>query len=603
MSRQNETPLDKPFLALSISGQSPPDWGSALRSIGLAASSEVICSEETRLWVGNLGEDDSVDDSTGEVNLLLTRAARVEERDVTRGDIKLWLGAEAVDENIWKILPPFAAIFRSHRRGPLRFAVDALGLRHIYYATYGNWCAVSSSPVALAALASGGLNPSSWAALSLLGWQMGDATAFEGVKKIPAGHVVSMQRGELHITSRTANFGLEEGLTIEQAVQESAGVLRDFVGAFLDDHPESLLQLTGGQDSRILLGAIAAERRGECACMTLEVPGSADVGLARSITQRYGMTHLIVNQRGLEALSPAAAHSLVQAHASRLAFAADPLASAALFVAEAAQAGRPRLSGLGGEVVRGFYYAGPPMGQRVTSRRIRQLARWRLFPNEAVPPGVLGEEFAQWGRAVTLAKLEEIFTMAGPQWYPATDEFYVSQRIQRWAGVLASSTCYDRYVVNPMLDHRFLAIAQRLPSRLKSGSRFLASIMECLDGELAALPMDGRPPPAVYARPGFRRSLHLSAATLNRVAGKASQRLRQQRRPAAGSEVLARFMQEHWRSRPDTLEPVRATGYLSEAWLTAFLSGSVDASPAAIAFMSNLLGAVTALDRGPNGVP
>ena len=62
----------------------------------------------------------------------------------------------------------------------------------------------------------------------------------------------------------------------------------------------------------------------------------------------------------------------------------------------------------------------------------------------------------------------------GKPWLAATDDFYLSQRMQRWAGVTDTAVCLDRSVVNPMLDDRFIAIARGMAPESKRGSLFLA---------------------------------------------------------------------------------------------------------------------------------
>ena len=46
----------------------------------------------------------------------------------------------------------------------------------------------------------------------------------------------------------------ERGL--EASVTDAAQMLREYMNAFLDDYPDAILQLTGGQDSRLLLSAV-----------------------------------------------------------------------------------------------------------------------------------------------------------------------------------------------------------------------------------------------------------------------------------------------------------------------------------------------------------
>ena len=97
---------------------------------------------------------------------------------------------------------------------------------------------------------------------------------------------------------------------------------------------------------------------------------------------------------GIEDLTPEQAWGRVARAAGQLDGMADPLATAALGWAEERFTPSPRLSGLGGEVARGFYYDASGRTRPVTSARSRRLAGWRLFVNEAVEREALTPEFA-----------------------------------------------------------------------------------------------------------------------------------------------------------------------------------------------------------------
>ena len=106
-------------------------------------------------------------------------------------------------------------------------------------------------------------------------------------------------------------------------------------------------------------------------------------------------------------VGPARARHLAEVASRRLDAATDPLAFAVLQEAEAGLAEVPRLSGLGGEVVRGFYYLPAPMRGFGRDRRVARLARWRMFPNEAVPDGVIHPRLREGRRApLPVARLQ-----------------------------------------------------------------------------------------------------------------------------------------------------------------------------------------------------
>ena len=174
----------------------------------------------------------------------------------------------------------------------------------------------------------------------------------------------------------------------------------------------------------------------------------------------------------------------------------------------------------------------------------------------------------------------------------ATDDLYLTHRMQRWGGVTETAVCLDREVVNPMLDDRFISIATALDPLDKRNSRFLSRLQLELDAELGAVPLDGRPPPAAYAHRSMKNSAQQTASTLQKARRKVQQRLRRETRPPAGGEVLASKVLAHWRDNPATLEPLGSLGVFRATWLEALVTGEETPPSSAVALVVNLMGAV-----------
>jgi asparagine synthase (glutamine-hydrolysing) len=578
--KSNGRPTASPgFIALSCAGVSPPGLHHAAQLVG-GAGVRTVTQGGLRVATWGLG----VVDAKSVTTLLLSLAPRLGDRDLSVADVARLVR----DENLSAVLPPFAAALVEPAEEALLATTDAIGFRHLYFHQGDGWAAVSSSARALAVLGARGLDPEAMAIQSLLGWQVAARTMFTGVSKLVAGSSVRLADGKAAVRAYARGMPTRR-LSLDEAVREAARVLRQYLTTYLDDHPDAVLQLTGGQDSRILLSAIPEERRRGLRTMTLAVPGSRDAVIASSISARYGMVHELVTMDGLEHLSPQDAHERCLAASERLESMADPIAFAALGFAEAKMEQGCRISGLGGEVARGFYYVGPGWSRPVTRRSTAQLAGWRMFANEAASSDALDPEFARWARDYAIDQVYLLLRETGLDWLAATDEFYLFQRMQRWAGVVDTALCFDREIINPMLDARFLDLARRLAPSSKRKSRFLGRIQAELDGELARLPLDGRPPPMVYAEPGAVSAARIAATSARRMVGKARQRFTGQRRPPAGGMIIASKVVEFWRQAPSTLDPLMAVGIVRPAWVDDVLTGRVDPEPGTVALMLNLL--------------
>ena len=484
-----------------------------------------------------------------------------------------------------QLLPPFAAVAREED-GRVLAVTDHMGFRQLYLAKGQRWAALSTSARMLAQLLGRGIDRQAVGVQSLLGWQLGQRTIFEGVRKLDPGEMVELAGGSCLQRRLPAPDDVEDD--IHHAVSRSAAMLRAHLRAFLDDRSDVVLQLTGGQDSRLLLSAIPAARRKGLKVMTLGVPGDLDVEIAAQLARRCGMVHEVRWFDGLGSVPPDQAYALCRRAATRLDCMADPIAFAALSWAEARFDQGPRLSGLGGEVARGFYYLGSTRTVPVTRSRAARLAAWRMFANESAEAAALDPEFTDWAREFADDEVYAALSRSGSDWLPATDELYLRHRMQRWAGVTDTAVCFDREVVNPMLDDRFLDTVNALRPRHKHGGLFLSRLQVELDPDLAALPLDGRPAPRVYASRSLGNSARLASVTARKFARKARQRITRSHRPPAGGSVLAAKVVEHWRANPSELSAVKEAGVVNEAWLEEMIRSRLMPEPSTVALLVNL---------------
>jgi len=259
-----------------------------------------------------------------------------------------------------------------------------------------------------------------------------------------------------------------------------------------------------------------------------------------------------------------------------------------LLLAEAQIDQGHRLSGLGGEVARGFYYAGQPNGATTSDQLVERLARWRLFSNEAVEEAALDSGFHDRSRATTLSTLDGLFTPG--DWLRATDEFYLLHRMHRWAGVHGTVAAVRRHVINPMFDRRFVELALAVAPEDKRDSRLLGRLLCQLDPELARIPLDSGLVPARLAYPSAATRLTTRAQIARKAARKVRQRLSGTRKPQFGAGTAADLVLTHWRENPAACAPLREAPALNQRWLDGVLAGG-PAQATTVAFLVNLLAA------------
>jgi asparagine synthase (glutamine-hydrolysing) len=376
---------------------------------------------------------------------------------------------------------------------------------------------------------------------------------------------------------------------VDAAADEMAASLREWQTGYLSDHPDAMLQLTGGHDSRILLAAIPRDRRAGVGALTLGDPTSPDVTIAARLAARDGLRHQVYRLDQQQPPTPEEAHTLALVAARAMECQASPLALAPLMLAESNLPQGHRLAGLGGEVARGFYYAGQPAGATTSPALVERLARWRLFSNEAVEAGVLAPSFVAEAQTATLATLSGLFP-AG-DWLRATDDFYLFHRMHRWAGVHGTVAAVRRYYVNPMFDRRFVELALAVAPADKRDSLLLGRIMTRLDPALAAIPLDSGLRPSQLASRSLGTRLAVTTQTGRKMVRKVSQRLTRGRRAQLGAAEFGDLVLAHWRAEPKAIQPLFDVNLIRPDWLDGLLKGTHDAQPTTLAFLLNVLAA------------
>jgi asparagine synthase (glutamine-hydrolysing) len=574
------------FLAVSA------DPGTALAPTSRALSylDNAVVHEAADGWLAWSGpeQDDDVNDPVHGFTARLTRSVRSRSGDVPAKALAAMLGdGGSIDgEGLAAILPPFAA---AHRAGPGRPVVlcgDWLGMRQLYWWQGAGVAAVSTSALALAALSGAQLDPATAGMQSLLGHQVGTNTLFSGVNKLAAGSAAVLRDGAVHVHRYLGPAFQESPIPLSNVVDEMAAILREIHSNYVSDHPHTVLQLTGGQDSRVLLCAIPPQARTGLPAMTLGVQGSADVRIAARLSAMCGLDHRVHWLDEQPPVSAADAHRMAVDAAIALDCMASPLALAPLVLAESALDQGHRFSGAGGETARGFYYPGQPHHTKTAPPLVSRLADWRLFINEAVDSGALTIDNA---KTHAMEQLQAQFSEYSQNWLRATDEFYLFNRVQRWAGAHGTPAAVQRFFVNPMLDRRFIELALAVTPDEKRNAHLMGRLMSHLDPKLASVPLDSGLVPAKLGRQGLATRMAVAQVTARKAAGKIQQRLGRIRKAQLGAQELAGLVVAHWRAEPNTVDPLRRSGLVNTQWLDELLDARRETRAATVAFLVNLL--------------
>jgi asparagine synthase (glutamine-hydrolysing) len=182
-------------------------------------------------------------------------------------------------------------------RETLVVANDRLGLYPLYYADLPG--SFAFAPQVKAILTDPKfvrrVDPAAVAEYIRFQYLLGDRTFFENVRLLPNGSVLSfnVRRGRLTLR-RYWDFDriptLPAGLTFEEAVDEAGRLLRRSVERRMEGEGRVGVYLSGGMDSRVILGLIGRGRM-PVPTVTFGVRGSRDVVYAARIARAMGSDH------------------------------------------------------------------------------------------------------------------------------------------------------------------------------------------------------------------------------------------------------------------------------------------------------------------------
>lgn len=257
--------------------------------------------------------------------------------------------------------------------------------------------------------------------------------------------------------------------------------------------PEAMIPLSGGLDSRLLLGcAVAAGHKPETFCYG--DPDSADRRVAAALATAVGCRHLT----GEIALS---SDSAGIARVANCGGGEVPIHHGHALLADLpASHGRPVLTGTGSESFRSFYYdRGLPgmslLACRWARPRLRERAiRWALEHMSGGRLAGMDERYAASHRAPLKARIGAHLD-AAPDLARGLDAVYLSIRVGRFvvAGQQLLNSLHPR--LHPFLDPRVVTALSGLPAGWKLSARFHRWAIGRLSPALAAVEWDrtGRP--------------------------------------------------------------------------------------------------------------
>ena len=341
--------------------------------------------------------------------------------------------------------------------------------------------AVVSDRASWAAAATGRLrdpDPAMIGAFLSLGYPVGGATPFRGVRTLGGDQVLRAVGGRLAVTrARSDGEGPGGPARVAAALTEAVRPLREAAAPVV-------LSLTGGKDSRLVAAALTAAR----VPFTARTHGFAshpDVLVARLIAEHLRVEHTVTEPTAPG--TPDEADVLGRLRAAVLV--SDGMLSAFENV------GRPdppvgdrpaEAGGHGGELLRGGYAQAAwrtpaALGAAAAAELFRRMTTRRL---SLLRPGPARAYLASLtGPAAALA--------CGP--LTALDDFYLINRAGRWSAAARQAYLLRSPLAQPLFADSVVRAARAVPLADRVSDRLHRDVLAALCPELLALPLAGTP--------------------------------------------------------------------------------------------------------------
>jgi hypothetical protein len=387
--------------------------------------------------------------------------------------------------------PPDVPEARSHAgtiwadRGGLHARTGVTRVDPVYLAEVPG-AVVVSDRASWAAAVAGRLaepDPAMVAAFLSLGYPVGGATPFRGVRALRAQQQLTATAGRFVVTAAQV-----EGPGAEGSYGAVAAALVDAVRPLGERGVPVELSLTGGKDSRLIAAALTAARV-PFRARTHGFASHPDVIVAAMIAGRLGIEHVVTEPRpAAPERAPDEAEVLARLRSAVLV--SDGMLSAFENVGRPdpqASAEPVQTGGHGGELLRGGY-APAAWSKRRPARAWSEARAAELFRRMITRRLGLLRPAAASAYLASLAP----FAAALPRGPLRTlDDFYLVNRAGRWSAAARQAYLLRELLVQPFFGDQVVRAARAVPLPDRITDRLHRGVLAALGPELLDLPLAG----------------------------------------------------------------------------------------------------------------
>ncbi len=384
-------------------------------------------------------------------------------------------------KHLRKIAPPWAAVAAGTKEEGAWACTDAIGLQHLFIRKVGKDVIVGPDVFKLAECAPVYLDPIGAYELFCRGNPQEGRTLFSDVCLIPPA----------------TQIRLDTPYTVDaywSLPQPSPGHPEYAIKAFIDAvikaatknwRPGYALELTGGRDSMLNLAAYLKAGI-PVKTWTHGLKGNFDMAAARARAKSLGVPHQPIFTECLEELSPSEAGNLAINFLNASGGQANILEYWHLCWILQQLKATGSISGVGGEVFRGFYYEWTGRGVLPKCITELMLLRGKARHSMPFPASFLDKRFIQLGEPAVHDELRQLLEYRKTS-YHSLDAYYLAKRMHHFCGTTWSATGRWRPVRAPLFDPDVIDCLSLVPIEFRFHSRLVDEVTRRLLGDLPSV--------------------------------------------------------------------------------------------------------------------
>ncbi len=413
-----------------------------------------------------------------------------------------------------------------------------LGLVDLYYVRLGEAVYFSSLIRPLLGLVPVEIDWAAWASIVQVTFPLGDATPYQGIKRLPGSSALVFAQGRLATERRLPRWLRTEPFETWIGAGEILEILHEVYKDY--DGRRLLVPVSGGYDSR-LLASVAVARGADVESWTTSPDDGTDtdIAFAEAITGELGIPHRVVTQDAAD--YPADAQEV----ARRLEYLTPHHAWYAPFAKEVHGAGRTLVDGLaGGPLLKNFMVSGAALEARTQAERSAAVLGSLSLGAPSMP--FLSKAAAKWMEET----VREQFAAATSMLHGHRAELPLSVLHTRTVRGIARSAVNlvgpEASFAAPFIHPDFFDAALSVGVARKDKGRFYREVLHAANPRVAALPSTNvvkqplrRVPLRSAAAPARAYAHRMLDVVATRLPGMLSEELHEV--VAGGPDALTRF--------------------------------------------------------------